>query len=63
MGAFYLFGGFGVVLIILSIISFLVSVSKKKMGLFYLFLLLLGVGVLIIGTAVYFFLDAKTKLW
>ena len=50
--------GAGLILV-LSIASFLLSVSRKKMGLLYLALLLFGLAVLVAGIALYRFMRAE----
>ena len=50
--------GAGLILV-LSIASFLLSVSRKKMGLLYLALLLFGLAVLVAGITLYRFMRAE----
>jgi hypothetical protein len=47
------------IILVLSIASFLFSVSKKKMGFLYLSLILFGLAVLVAVVAVYQYLSVK----
>ena len=51
-----------IVIVVLSIGSFLFSVSKKKMGFLYLSLILFGLAVLVAVVGIYQFISAKLDL-
>ena len=51
-----------IVIVVLSIGSFLFSVSKKKMGFLYLSLILFGLAVLVAVAGIYQFISAKLDL-
>ncbi|HYC80130.1 MAG TPA: hypothetical protein VEC17_03835 [Candidatus Binatia bacterium] len=51
-----------IVIVVLSIGSFLFSVSKKKMGFLYLSLVLFGLAVLVAVAGIYQFMSAKLDL-
>ncbi len=51
-----------IVIVVLSIASFLFSVSKKKMGFLYLSLVLFGLAVIVAVAGIYQFISPKLNL-